>query len=271
MLKKWISKINLYFIQRIFFSTTNSPSLIFRIISLFPLPYLPRINFKEKILKEGKIQLHFSRFERLYFYSSSIEFRFNQLLKEYCIDNSVLLNMDKDGLIIDCGANIGEFSLALNFINQNNNFLCFEPDPVEFETLTKNLENFNSTLRNEALSDVEGIKRFFLNNSTGDSTLLEDSPSPNSVDVKCVTLDGTLLNIDRIELLKLEAEGHEVEILQGALNSLFKIKFITIDAGFERNGKSTFHDCTKILLDNGFELYNFSSKRHSLIFKNLSL
>jgi hypothetical protein len=133
------------------------------------------------------------------------------------------------------------------------------------------MKPFNSNLINAALSDHEGIASFALLNSSGDSNILKSEiPGIEQIKVKCTTLDTILMEIDMIEIFKLEAEGHEIEILKGGNTSLSKIKFIVLDAGFENNGLSTFDECTRILMSRNFSLIDFYSKRYTMIFKNNS-
>jgi FkbM family methyltransferase len=236
--------------------------------------------FKVKVYREKKliiqhypgIKINYSRDRRLKYYIDGIDYRFSHLIKEYCITEDVLQCIDPNGLVVDCGANIGEFSMALNYFNKNENFICFEPDPTEFNVLKKNLSQYKTTFVNAPLSDKSKTVRFGLLNDTGDSSILNfEDASIQFIELQATTLDSELLNMGKIELLKLEAEGHEPEILKGALKTLNLIKFIAVDAGFERSGKSTFHEVTSILLDNDFELIDFSTPRYTLLFKNKKL
>jgi hypothetical protein len=72
-------------------------------------------------------------------------------------------------------------------------------------------------------------------------------------------------------LLKLEAEGAEIEVIEGAERILSKTRYITADLGFERKGKSTLPDVTNYLLQKGFEIVEFSSPRIVVLFKNTVL
>ena len=85
---------------------------------------------------------------------------------------------------------------------------------------------------------------FYLNNNSGDSSL--DNKSDNKIIVKTKTLDFLLRDIKIIGLIKLEAEGHEPEVLEGSLEILKKTKYITVDVGPERNHKSTFDSVHQI-------------------------
>ena len=69
---------------------------------------------------------------------------------------------------------------------------------------------------------------------------------------------GTLiesLNIPRVDFLKIEAEGYEPEILEGATEVLHCVRKIAVDASPERRGKSTLSECRAILERAGFNVY----------------
>lgn len=59
--------------------------------------------------------------------------------------------------------------------------------------------------------------------------------------VRTVHLDDFLTNIgvSELDLLKVEAEGFEPEVLQGAERILHKIRFVSVDCGPERMGIPT--------------------------------
>ena len=71
----------------------------------------------------------------------------------------------------------------------------------------------------------------------------------------------------------MEAEGHEEEVLKGALNSLQHIEYISVDYGPEKgtDQESTISQVVKVLYDNNFELVNSSRHRQIGLFKNQKL
>jgi hypothetical protein len=77
-------------------------------------------------------------------------------------------------------------------------------------------------------------------------------------------------SLDRVRLLKLEAEGAEPEILAGGKKILQLIDYIAVDCGFERGLKqeSTLREVLNILYGNSFRLIDFNYKRMSFLFAN---
>ena len=87
-----------------------------------------------------------------------------------------------------------------------------------------------------------------------------------------MTLDS--LDIDnQIKLFKVEAEGHEPEVLNGSVKTLKKTEFVSVDFGFERGVEqaNTIEAVNEILTNNGFILKNISKYRMIGLYQNLAL
>ena len=79
------------------------------------------------------------------------------------------------------------------------------------------------------------------------------------------------MNIDTpIKVFKVEAEGYEPEVLEGAIETLKLVEYVTVDFGAERgiNKKNTVVEVNEILLDNNFKLTKFSNFRTVGLYKN---
>lgn len=61
-------------------------------------------------------------------------------------------------------------------------------------------------------------------------------------------------DIDEIDFLKVEAEGVEPEILEGALNENLRIRKIVVDTTAEREGEPTTNEVVKILKNNNYDV-----------------
>ncbi len=74
---------------------------------------------------------------------------------------------------------------------------------------------------------------------------------------------------EHIKILKVDAEGAEMEVLEGCINLFNKIEYISIDLGFEKGilQESTFVPCLKFLSQNGFELIKLNRNLRCL-FRN---
>jgi len=149
-------------------------------------------------------------------------------------------------VIFDIGANHGEFAIKFSQYFKNANIYCFEPVKSTFNVLEKNLSRYsNFKIFQKALGDKAGIAKIYLNKESDlVSSLVPNSKfhsSSTSEDVEVLTIDGFCQEngIKKIDILKIDVEGFELNVLEGAKNMLMekKIDFIILEAGFG----DTFH------------------------------
>lgn len=176
--------------------------------------------------------------------------------------------------VFDVGANVGELSLLFSrFVGPEGRVHCFEPGPDAYERLTtvvKATARDNLVLNRMALSDKSGEVELFL---YGDwhswSSLVErpfaehgiETPAVSRVSVPSATVDEycRLKNIGRIDLLKIDVEGAELQVLRGAEQ---KLRSHSIQRCIFEFGQTTFDvgnhpdQITKFLTDVG---YSFNS------------
>jgi FkbM family methyltransferase len=193
---------------------------------------------------------------------------FDKLFETYCLEQ---VSFSDNDLIIDCGANIGELNYSFKFKNININYVGIEPDYETFNCLEKNRARPTDVFHNIALSNKIGESKLYLDNIGGNSSL-EFFGKNESLNVKTATLDS--LNIKgTVRLLKLEAEGHEPEILEGAIDLLKNINYVSVDFGFERgvDQENTVEAVNNILTKNNFKLKNLSEYRLIGLYQNVNI
>jgi FkbM family methyltransferase len=131
-------------------------------------------------------------------------------------------------IIVDAGAHIGTFTISVSkIIGERGKVIAIEPEGNSFGQLTKNLELNkikNVIPINIGLSDFNGNKDFFITKESACSSFISN-PDQQIVDktsVKVKSLDSLLqeINIDKIDFLKIDTEGAELEILKGAQQSI---------------------------------------------------
>ena len=144
-------------------------------------------------------------------------------------------------VFVDVGANIGQTSLTALISYPSAKVLAFEPDQMTFGALREKVRNARFQPYKLALSDTSGDARFFdygafatSNSLVGDAQYAMRAGHPVTVrTVQCETLDGFCRghSIDRIDVLKIDTEGHEMAVLRGASEMLAAhcIRFVYVE------------------------------------------
>lgn len=191
---------------------------------------------------------------------------------------------NKDRLrIIDCGAYRGKFSQEFLRIYPNTQSLCIEPSQKSFLILSEKFKNQkNFILENKGLfsSNQKGILN--INQSEKTNSLLNmDKNIPkvqikfhknkNSKIIELVTLDFLLekhnwfkKNAPKIDLLKIDVQGSELELLNGAKKTLKKTRYILIEIHFIRSYEKSplFDEINRLLNEEGFTFKRFFDLVH---------
>ena len=220
--------------------------------------------------------IHITRSRRIGLYNNSILVRVQRLQQYYGTHE---LELNPTGIVVDIGANLGEFGLFYSrkfHPNYDCHVVFFEPDPVEFAALSKNVSKTNHTAVCKALWKEKGELTFYHSNETGDSTLIKPHTFDSTSTLMTSTLDFELEQLKNlpsdsiIDLIKVEAEGAEPEILQGAISTLKRTKYVVVDCGPERGLKkeSTLMSTVHFLQEQGFLWIHFTPGRYSALFKN---
>lgn len=270
IIKKFIALI-LKKIHRFNFTPVNLSIFIENALS-FLRGKSHRYSYQKKensfLVTEGNSKILFKNKVRGFsVYRNGINNRGNFLFSSYCLDK---ISFDRNDVVIDCGANYGDLMLKLkNYINVEN-YVALEPNPSDFEVLKLNYSN--STLINKALGKSNNILPFYVSTEQGDSSLVKPKGFSEEIEVQVVTLDSLIndLNIHKVKLLKVEAEGYEPEILEGTGSNLKKIQYVAVDGGYERgeNNEQTFTNVTNFLIKSGFNILDINFSQYRALFIN---
>jgi FkbM family methyltransferase len=208
---------------------------------------------------------------RVGFYKFGIQARLENLLRQFGASVDDLASVSPGDVVIDIGANIGEFSLACR--QRGARVLAFEPDPDVQGALKANTAGHPAISTFAlALWHSEAELEFFRKGESADSSLI-DNGSNSKVKVRACRLDGieALAQVPSIKLLKCDAEGAEPEVLSGATGLLPRIDWLAIDCGPERGlaQERTLEACQSIVSAAGFEVVEVArGGREVLIARN---
>ena len=123
--------------------------------------------------------------------------------------------------VVDLGANIGYYTLlAARLVGRKGKVYAFEPEPINYRLLLKNIElngYDNIVAMQKAVSNVAGKIRLFLDNkATGAHTIYQSDDGGKFIEVESVTLDGFLKEENHpINVIKMDIEGAEMAAFSG--------------------------------------------------------
>lgn len=125
----------------------------------------------------------------------------------------------EDYVVFDIGANIGVTSAIMSNLVPQGQIFAFEPGPGIFDILCKNIErNGLSNVRPQRMGvgNSEGFIQFTENSAFG-----HISPA-GGISVPVSTLDSLVqkLELNRLDFCKIDVEGFEWAVLQGAQNTI---------------------------------------------------
>lgn len=219
--------------------------------------------------QQGEAKQYFAQRRRGFnIYYKGIDRRARQMAASYLID---MIDLSQDDIVLDCGANYGDLYLYLKGKVRDENYIAFEPGPQEYRCLKMNAPK--SRIFNCGLGNTSGETTFYLSSEGADSSIIRPTHFTSQVVIQTVSLDDFVNRerIDRIRLLKLEAEGYEPEILAGFERKLGICDYLAIDGGYERGEarEETFSILTNKLLHSGFEMAGVNLRGGRALFKNL--
>jgi len=135
---------------------------------------------------------------------------------------------------LDIGANMG--FMTGYFGARWSKVTAFEPTPNIFECLSKNCTRPNIDLKNLALSDFNGEVLFAVSGRSEINQIISDpkvlKKHWHHIKVPAATLDS--LNLQNIDMIKIDVEGHELSVVRGAEQTIRSQKpLIAIEISFE--------------------------------------
>jgi len=185
-------------------------------------------------------------------------------------DMSFVRDVLKDGdLFVDVGANIGAYSILA--LGRGANVIAIEPIPETYSRLRQNiaLNGFNDKIEtfNIGLGAQKGDLRFSVDMDTVNHVLEEKEIYSNSLSISVRRLDDILQ--DRKPLvIKIDVEGFENEVIEGAFKTLVDKNLIAVIMELNGSGKRYGFDEDALhekMLQFGFQTFLYDPVHQSLI------
>lgn len=224
------------------------------------LPYRPRFSTKDVVQCVVGGCLFLTHLET----ASSPE----HVMKEY---EAFFSSLKKDDVVIDVGAHVGAFSVMSAKRLKNGLVISFEPNPDIYRLLKFNM--YLNGLRNViplnvALADFCGRTGLIVPRDISGGYLSPDVYGTKAFDVQVKTLDAVCLErgIERVNLIKIHAEGSEIAILKGARNILADKNLSLVISSSRLCNCNLRRDICNHLLDIGFKPIIGGSPSHPTLY-----
>jgi len=182
----------------------------------------------------------------------------------------------------DVGANEGQTAKELREIFPDAKIYCFEPYVAAFRALQEKLSGDpNIFLERIALGDRKGETTLYENAESVTNSLLPNAPEADlsqpasfatptgQSTVSITTLDDFCAerSISRIDFLKVDSQGYDLRILQGARRHLteHRVSFIVVEMLFAPlySGQAHFHEIYEFLTGLGYQLVGLYAVQRS--------
>ena len=195
-------------------------------------------------------------------------------------------------IIFDVGANDGESIKRFRKIFPNLKIYSFEPDDKIFERLKTKYSNIkNIYLNNFGLSNKDATQKFYSYSYDKMSSLIplevdsklyksrkiaknsdKDFETEKMVQLHKLDSFANEKNIPRINVLKIDVQGCEPEVIEGAYDYIKKNKIDIIELeiilGFGYSKSISFYDVEKYLSKSGYRLIAINHDSNVISFSN---
>jgi FkbM family methyltransferase len=153
------------------------------------------------------------------------------------VSENPFIQLPENATIIDVGANFGLMSLNYAKTYPKGKVYAFEPTHYALEKLKRNLElnpklnervQVTNSFISSEVSDTPGIKAYSSwkvdGSKDSDKHDTHGGTAKSTDGVGSITLDAFCAqnNIDKIDFIKIDTDGHELEILTGAKDAIKK-------------------------------------------------
>jgi FkbM family methyltransferase len=190
-------------------------------------------------------------------------------LQEYEDMGFVLHVLQPGDLFVDIGANIGSYTV-LSGSCEGVNVVAFEPVSSTFSWLQKNIQvnKLDKKVRamNIGLADQAGTIYFSSNLDTLNHVVSKHEKNSESIEVDVLTLD-EVMKKKSPTVIKIDTEGYESQILNGAKKTINNSSLIAIllelNGSGKRYGKED-NEIHKFLISKGFDSFQYDPFKRRL-------
>jgi FkbM family methyltransferase len=157
-----------------------------------------------------------------------------------------MLNHYNIDVVLDVGANIGQYASELRNLGYKNRIISFEPLSAAFQKLKRNAAGDKHwNILNVALGERDGESIINVSENSVSSSLLDNLPQLTESAPRATFQATETIHLQKLDTLfeqlgivgkniylKIDAQGYEEKVLDGAVGCLDSIKGIQIEMAF---------------------------------------
>jgi len=168
-------------------------------------------------------------------------------------------------IIFDVGANVGETAYEFLCTWPSAYLYCFEPVEETYLKLLSNMSPFkNVSCYRKAVGNRQGKAVIHVHEESGMSSIsVNEGNRTERVEISTLDHVSDHIEINKIDLLKVDVEGYEKNVLEGACELLNqkRIASIFIEVGFSGSRHTPLPDIQSLLQPHGFVLTALHDQR----------
>ncbi len=153
-------------------------------------------------------------------------------INRYLVWQSPYFKSFQPTLIVDIGANTGEFIMNAKVAYPKASILAFEPHPQAINSLKSKYQHDNQvTIQPVGLGSKAGTATLYMTDFSPSSSVIKPADATQEVAITIQTLDEYIDQVSpnsRI-LIKIDVEGYELEVLRGGINFLTKAHYLYLE------------------------------------------
>jgi len=163
-------------------------------------------------------------------------------------------------VVLDVGAGIGRDTIYFaRKVGKEGLVIAIEPEPKNLVCLRANIAEkriSNVLVIEKAAWSCGGKLKLYLGESIADHSATRDF-GRGSIEVQADTLDNIIsdLRVNKVDFIKMDVEGAELEALEGAERVLSMAKKVVVAAYHIRNGEVTSLRVSQFLKNRGFQVH----------------